>query len=119
MTQLRAIKDWKQSYDPALKVARGDQLLVVKEDKSKWAGWVWCTDTNGLSGWLPVQVFDALEIGKTNTATEKFNTIELTISAGEILFVSNSLNDWSWCRNEQGKEGWVPDDCLTHVIDAA
>ncbi len=119
MTRVKVISDWKQSYDPALKVARGDELRVIKEDKRKWAGWVWCTDSSGLSGWLPVQVFDALKIGKPNTATKEFNTIELTVSKGEMLFVSNGLNDWSWCRNEQGKEGWVPDNCLTHANDAA
>ena len=110
--QVRALKDWTQSYDPALKVARGDRLLVVTEDTTKWAGWVWCTDVSNLSGWLPVQVFDTLKVGKFNTAINSFDTIELTVSIGEMLIVSNKLNGWTWCRNGCGKEGWVPDNCL-------
>lgn len=119
MTQTRVIKDWKQSYDPALKVARGDKLLAVKESGATWIGWVWCTDTSGLSGWLPVQVFDALKIGKKNIATMDFDTIELTVSTGEMLFVSNVLNGWSWCRNDRNLEGWVPDECLSLPTDAS
>jgi hypothetical protein len=113
------LKGWQQSYDPALKVARGDQVLVVKRDSGKWAGWIWCTDKSGLSGWLPEQVFDAVVIGEKTIAAQDFDTIELTVFIGEILFVSNRLSEWSWCHNTKGQEGWVPDVCLTHVIDAA
>lgn len=119
MIKVRVLKDWMQSYDPALKVARGDQLFVVKEDKNKWAGWVWCTNANELSGWLPVQVFDAVEIGANNITVMDFDTIELSVSTGETLFVHNRLNDWSWCKNRHGQAGWVPDDCLIFPVDAA
>jgi len=64
-------------------------------------------------------VFDALEIGKENAATKDFDTIELTVSTGEIVFVPNGMNGWSWCRNDRNQEGWIPDDCLTHPTDAA
>ncbi len=116
----RVMQDWNQSYDPALRVARGDRVLVVRRDNGKWIGWVCCTDKGGLSGWLPEQVLDAVVIGKETTATQDFDTIELTVSIGEILFVSNRLNGWTWCRNTQGQEGWVPDSCLgAEPIDAA
>jgi len=120
VTHIRVIRDWNQSYDPALKVARGDQVLAIKRDSGKWAGWVWCTDKSRLSGWLPEQVLDAVLIGENTTATQDFDTIELTVSIGEILFVSNSLNGWIWCRNSQDQEGWVPDNCLAaEPVDAA
>ncbi len=115
----RVIQDWNQSYDPALKVARDDQVLAVKRDSGKWAGWIWCTDKCGLSGWLPEQVFDAVVIGEENTTSQDSDTVELTVSTGEILFISNRLNEWSWCRNTQGQEGWVPDECLSPPNDAA
>ena len=108
----QVLKDWTQSYDPALKVARGERLFAVKEDVTNWAGWVWCTDASDLSGWLPVQVFETLKIGEVNIATKDFDTTELTVSVSELLFVTNRLNGWSWCRNDQGKEGWVPDNSL-------
>jgi len=112
---VRVLKDWTQSFDPALKVARGDRLRAIKKDDDGWQGWVWCTSDSGLSGWLPVQVFDALNIGETNIATKDFDTTELTVSTGEILFVTSRLNGWSWCRNDLGKEGWVPDDNLEMI----
>lgn len=110
--RVHVLKGWTQSYDPALKVARGDQLLVVKEDTTKWAGWVWCTSDSGLSGWLPVQVFDTLRMGKTSSATTDFDTVELTVKAGETLDITDRLNEWSWCENDQGQKGWVPNICL-------
>ena len=108
----RVLKDWAQSYDPALKVARGDRLLAIREDNNEWAGWVWCTDECGLSGWLPVQVFDAVEISKQNNTVMGFNTVELTVHKGETLTIMDRLNGWSWCLNDCGQEGWVPQDCI-------
>jgi len=46
-------KDWTQSYDPALKVVRGDRLRAFRKDDIDWQGRVWCACDNGLSGWLP------------------------------------------------------------------
>jgi len=60
-------------------VARGDRLHAIREDNSKWQGWVWYTSDSGLSGWLPVQVFDTLRIDETNCATRDFDTKELTV----------------------------------------
>ncbi len=112
--QIRVLKDWTQSYAPALKVARGDRLRAIREDNSKWPGWVWCADASGLSGWLPVQVFDTVRMGEKNTSTDDFDTVELTVTVDETLTVTDRLNGWSWCRNTNGQSGWVPDCCLAY-----
>ena len=93
-------------------MARGDRLHAIREDNSKWQGWVWYTSDSGLSGWLPVQVFDTLRIDETNCATRDFDTKELTVKTGETLTITDRLNEWSWCENDQGQKGWVPDKCL-------
>lgn len=112
----RVIQGWNQSYDPALKVARGDLLHAIKEDNSKWPGWVCCTDKSGLSGWLPIHVFDAVEIGRQNYTILDFNTVELTVHKGESLKIMDHLNGWSWCRNNRGQEGWIPQNCIGNTI---
>jgi len=112
--RVRVLKDWTQSYDPALNVARGDHLRAIRKDDDGWQGWVWCTNESGLSGWLPVQVFNNLKLGEPNRATMDFDTVELTVTSGETLAVTDRLNDWSWCENDQGQKGWVPDNCLEH-----
>ncbi len=96
----RVLKDWTQSYDPALKVARGDRLRALRKDDGGWQGWVYCANESGLSGWLPVQVFNNLKMGEYNNAKMDFDTVELTVKAGEFLVVTDRLNDWSWCENE-------------------
>lgn len=108
----RVIKDWKQSYNPALKVARGDLVFAIKRDHSKWTGWIWCTDKSGLAGWLPELVFKTVAVGKENIILQDFDTLELTVSIGEIVFITRHLNEWTWCRNAVDQEGWVPDICL-------
>ncbi len=110
----QVLKNWTQSYDPALKVARGDRVRAIKKDDHGWQGWVWCTSDNGLSGWLPVQVFDTLRMGETNCVTKDFDTKELTVKTGETLTITDRLNGWSWCENEQSQKGWVPDNCLEY-----
>ena len=90
--RVHVLKDWTQSYDPALKVARGDRLRAIRKVDGDWQGWVWCTSDSCLSGWLPVQVFDTLRMGKTNSATTDFDTVELTVKVGEALAVADRLN---------------------------
>lgn len=119
MIKVHVLRDWTKSYDPALNVARGDPLFVVKEDNKQWAGWIWCTNANGLSGWLPIQVFDGVKIGANNITVMEFDTVELSVSTGEILLIHNRLNDWSWCKNQRDQAGWVPDNCLRFPVDAA
>ena len=110
----RVLKDWTQSYDPALKVARGDRIRAIKKDEGGWQGWVYCANESGLSGWLPVQVFDTLRMGETKCVTKDFDTKELTVKTGETLAVTDRLNDWSWCKNSQWQKGWLPDNCLEY-----
>ncbi len=110
----QVLKDWTQSYAPALKVARGERLRAIKKDDDGWQGWVWCANESGLSGWLPVQVFDTLRMGETNYATKDFDTKELTVKTGETLTITDRLNAWSWCENDKGQKGWVPDNCLEY-----
>lgn len=115
----RVCKVWKQSYNPALKVVRGDQLLVLKADSGKWAGWLWCRDKTGLTGWLPEQIFVSTVLAEPCIVNADFDTVELTVRIGQAVEISQQLNGWSWCKADHVQAGWVPDECLQTALDAA
>ncbi|WP_425052995.1 SH3 domain-containing protein [Psychromarinibacter sp. S121] len=111
----RVVKAWTKSYDPALHVRAGDPLTLGPLD-DEYPGWRWCTDANGLGGWLPVAVVDAVVIGTEGgkgRAIDDFDTTELTVAAGDTLTITARRLGWSFCRTPDGAAGWVPDDCLS------
>ena len=59
MTLLRALKDWRATYDPALSVRAKDPVQIGHEDPD-YPGWVWCVDQSGLGGWLPKEILGKL-----------------------------------------------------------
>jgi hypothetical protein len=39
----------------------------------------------------------------------------IQVSKGDLLIVGEEDSEypgWIWCENQQGKRGWVPDDCI-------
>ena len=100
---IRVREGWRASYDPALRVAAGEPLVVGHRD-DEWPGWVWCL-AGGLGGWLPEEV-----VGD-GRARADFDTRELTAAEGDVLEPLGWRSGWTWCRGRNG-EGWVPDRCL-------
>lgn len=107
----KVTKSWRQSYSPALSVTEGEGVDLGKRDED-WPGWVWCRNRDGIGGWLPEELLSFGVSGKTATLLRAFNTVELTIDAGERLRGFERRSGWIWCRNGTGEEGWVPCDCL-------
>jgi hypothetical protein len=106
MTLLRALKDWRATYDPALSVRAKDPVQIGHEDPD-YPGWVWCVDQSGLGGWLPKEI-----LGKTGP-TRDFDTRELSVQAGEIVTEQVRYAGWSWCVSGSGQQGWLP---RSHLI---
>ena len=101
---IRVAASWTASYDPALRVAAGEPLTVGERDE-EWSGWVWCTNPEGLGGWLPE------DIVVDDRAVVDFDTRELTVAEGDLVEPLRGRLGWTWCRGPEG-EGWVPDRCL-------
>ncbi len=105
----RAVEAWSRSYDEALAVTRNQVVQVEKEDH-EWPGWFWCVDDAGTGGWLPRQCLDAPR-GEARIL-EDFDTVELTVTPGEVLTLLQCREGWTWCRKDTGAEGWLPDRIL-------
>jgi len=105
----KVIKAYRSAYPDPLIIKAGEVLTVEKKE-SEWAGWTWCVNKQGKSGWAPNSY---LEInGDSCTALHDYDATELTIAVGEELTVLNEESGWFWCKNKEDCTGWVPVDCV-------
>lgn len=115
MTIYRAIANHTRSYETPLVVKRGDPLSVGQSD-SEWPGWLWCVGVTGMGGWLPARVLaDPDPLDGNTIAVEDFDTMELTIRAGELLQGDVGESGWLWVTNAEGRSGWVPETTVEAV----
>lgn len=98
-----------KSYADALVVNTDDTVALAARD-DEWPGWIWCRDVAGKGGWLPEEITE--QNGDSGRVREPFDTIELTVEIGEFVRGARIVAGWQWCRHQDGREGWVPVECL-------
>ncbi|MDQ2888295.1 MAG: SH3 domain-containing protein [Chloroflexota bacterium] len=109
-------KDYQAEFPDPIAVEAGEAFAVserisVWENNPAWI-WVWCTDQQGKSGWVPKTIIQMDADGQTGSTHAAYNAIELTVKAGQKLTIEHEESGWFWCRDQQEKHGWVP---LSHV----
>lgn len=94
-----------------LTIRPGDVVQVGARD-TEWPAFVFVTTEHG-TGWVPARHLDI--DGSAGTVRVGYDTTELPASSGEIvdLVADDPESGWSWCRNADGREGWVPRRVLT------
>ena len=101
----RVIEKYESPYTDPLLITKGE-ILTISEKESEWSGWIWCTNKDGESRWVPEKY---LEIhGNIGKANQDYNATELTITVGEELIIEKEEAEWFWVINQRGKSGWVP-----------
>ena len=50
----QVISNYDSAYPDPLVFRKGD-MLKIGTKTSEWPGWVWCTNENGKSGWIPLK----------------------------------------------------------------
>jgi len=109
----RVIKAYRSAYPDPLVIKTGEVLSVEKKE-SEWAGWTWCVNNHGKSGWVPEKY---LEInGDSCKALHDYDATELTVAVGEEWVILHEESGWFWCENKNGRTGWVPVDCV-EILD--
>jgi hypothetical protein len=101
----RATAEYRAAYADPFTVSAGDEL-AVSERESEWNGWLWCTDRDGESRWVPEPYVERR--GGTGVVLCDYDATELSVRAGEELIAGIEVSDWIWCTNREGKSGWVP-----------
>lgn len=89
-----------------IEVRPGEVVGVGRRDTT-WPAFVYVTAGSG-EGWVPARHLD-IE-GSRGVVVEGYDTTELATSVGEMLEVvkRDEKSGWIWCRNQAGREGWVP-----------
>ncbi len=105
MPTFTANADYEERDTNPLRLAPGNEVTVGPADRA-WPGWVWVTDRNGRSGYVPESILEPLGEG-VFAVIHEFDPTVLTVRRGEKLESLRQIHGWHWCRNEKGDEGWV------------
>lgn len=105
----RVIRDYTAHYPDALSGKAGEVLTRGRRDE-EWPGWMWCKAANGKEGWTPEAWLDVQ--GERAVLLRDYDAQELSVQAGELVWLLAHEAGWFWARAEGGKEGWLPGDSL-------
>ena len=105
------IADHEIPERPPLVVRPGDVVQVGDRD-TEWPAFVFVTASHG-TGWVPARHLDV--DGSVGVVCAGYDTTELPAVTGDTVDVveDDPESGWSWCRNADGREGWIPHRVLT------
>ncbi|WP_254773627.1 SH3 domain-containing protein [Plantibacter sp. MMLR14_011] len=105
------IADHEIPERPPLTVRPGDVVQVGDRD-TEWPAFVFVTASHG-TGWVPARHLDV--DGSVGVVRAGYDTTELPAVTGDTVDVveDDPESGWSWCRNADGREGWIPHRVLT------
>jgi uncharacterized protein YgiM (DUF1202 family) len=103
----RVISEYQSPYSEPLVISAGEEL-AMDEKESEWGGWIWCTNQDGKSRWVPEKYVERR--GDMGIALCDYEATELSVSVGEELRMGKEESGWIWCTNQKGQSGWVPAD---------
>ena len=110
----KVITDWTAAYGDPIVLRAGDMIhLSGREDDWDGHRWLWARSEAGKEGWIP-DTLPLKEAGAHHAATG-FSAVELTCHVGEVLSGSQETHGWILCRDETGRDGWVPARCLQRL----
>jgi len=110
MSYARVIADYQAPYVDPIAVQAGDEVSIDDTKKTDLAGWVWCTNRTGKSGWVPEAYLEREgDVGRLRCT---YDAVELTVQVGDMLTVHKAESDFLWVTDQTGRRGWVPS---THV----
>ena len=108
--------DYEDNNSRAMHLTAGQEVTSGPADKT-WPGWIWATDSNECSGFVPAEILEPL--GEDRWATmQDFDPTVLKIKRGDAITSLQQIHGWHWCENASGDHGWVADYLLHPVAQA-
>lgn len=108
----RVVENHEASFPYSMVVRAGDFVKVGEEDE-EMPGWFWCTDEDGVSAWIPGSHLQRKN-GKAKMLVD-YDSTEHTVRVGDVLEFIKEDTGWIWCKNSEGKVGWVPADKVKQI----
>jgi hypothetical protein len=110
----RVIEPYESPFPDPLELKAGTRLGFERRETA-WAGWIWCTDPSGKSGWVP-ETWLTLDEGFC-TLQRDYVARELSVAAGELITAVFVESGWVFGSTASGEQGWVPLNHLSPVIE--
>ncbi len=106
-------RDWKASYSDPIQLA-AEEALEFDGQKDVWDGylWLWAINVDDKEGWVPDCIVSS---NVPATAIENYSAKELTCQKGQALTAERRLHGWVFCRDAEGRRGWVPERNLSEI----
>jgi hypothetical protein len=92
---------------------KAGEVLSFERRPTEWEGWLFCTDRQGATGWVP-ENWLALE-GDMCKARKDYDSSELEVRKGEVIHVDLVESGWALATNVSGEKGWVPLKCIEAI----
>ena len=105
----RVVEPHQPDSTAALIVRQGEHLHFERR-KTEWAGWLWCTNNTGQSGWVPESWVEIQ--GGTAVLCRDYDATELAVKPGDAVQVGFAVSGWAWITRADGATGWIPLNCL-------
>lgn len=113
MKQYTVIKDHKSNYPDPIVLKKDQEVLYGKED-TQFKNWIFCKSiATNKKGWVPKQILTPPNTFGISKVTNDYSAQELTVSRGKLLFGLDHLNDWTYCKTQNGEFGWIPTSCIS------
>lgn len=101
--------DYEEMNSRAIHLVAGQEVTSGPVDRT-WPGWIWASDANGSSGYVPAEILEPLGEDRW-AAMEAFDPSVLKVKRGDRLDSLRQVHGWHWCRQQkgdgEGNEGWV------------
>ena len=102
--------DYEERNTHAIHLEPGQEVTSGPAD-CVWPGWVWATDSNGRSGYVPEEFLEPLGEDRW-AALEPFDPTVLKVRRGDKVNSIQQIHGWHWCESESGDRGWVAEYLL-------
>ncbi len=111
--RVRVLESRPRDHVRNLSVHVGD-VIGVGHRNQQYPELLWCTPERGYSGWMAESYFDYTS-PREAVVKKDYDASQLTVIAGEVLVVLDTVGEWLLCRNERGIQGWVPKRILEDI----
>ena len=120
--KFRALRNYNVFYTNPIELSVGEKIKInfKKINPPKWEGWFFCQSSSGNCGWISENYFKVENpniCSSAATITKEYTARELGIKQGEKCTALFHDHGWTFCEDQNGLQGWLPDEVLRPEYD--
>ncbi|MEE8578270.1 MAG: SH3 domain-containing protein [candidate division Zixibacteria bacterium] len=96
---------YRSAFPDPLILTEGTKVRIGHRESDS-PGWIWCAIDDGKEGFIPENFI--ISDGAIGRLKRSYDATELTVAVDQRLVIIEEESGWLYCRNENGKLGWIP-----------